>query len=201
MYYDTPEAYDFYPKCGPMTGYTQITVFGKNFIDMGFGKAKCIFNNTFFMNATVMENDIIKCDSPPLPEELGFLNKDASRAPWYNVSITLNGREMVTAESKFSYYVDPSIVQVTPSLGPAKGGTLSKIVGSGFAQEGVCNITVRYGPITQKPSKVSNIEVEVSSPEAEVPGSVVVSVSLNGQQFVRDVTLHFRDEENTFSYY
>ena len=31
---------------------------------MGFGKAKCIFNNTWVMNATVMEMDIIKCDSP-----------------------------------------------------------------------------------------------------------------------------------------
>ncbi len=71
LYYDTPEAYEFFPKCGPVTGFTQITVYGKNFIDMGFGKAKCIFNNTFFMNATVMENDLIKCDSPSLSDELG----------------------------------------------------------------------------------------------------------------------------------
>jgi hypothetical protein len=28
----------------------------------------------------------------------------------------------------------------------------------------------------------------------------VVSVSLNGQQFIRDKTLHYRDNENTFTY-
>ncbi len=62
-------------------------------------------------------------------------------------------------------------------------------------------MTVRYGPLTQKPTKISATELEVTSPEVEVPGAVVVSVSLNGQQFVRDQTLHFRDEENTFTYY
>ena len=34
-----------------------------------------------------------------------------------------------------------------------------------------------------------------------MPDAVVVSVSLNGQQFARDYTLHFRDQENTFTYY
>jgi hypothetical protein len=28
-----------------------------------------------------------------------------------------------------------------------------------------------------------------------------VSVALNGQQFVKDKTLHYRDIENTFTYY
>jgi len=41
----------------------------------------------------------------------------------------------------------------------------------------------------------------VTSPEVDVPDAVVVSVSLNGQQFVRDYTLHFRDQENTFTYF
>jgi hypothetical protein len=39
---------------------------------MGFGKAKCIFNLTYQMNATIMENDILKCDSPPLQAALGY---------------------------------------------------------------------------------------------------------------------------------
>jgi len=55
LYYETPEIYNITPTCGPVTGYTQITVFGKNFLDMGFGKVKCIFNLTYVMNATIME--------------------------------------------------------------------------------------------------------------------------------------------------
>lgn len=34
-----------------------------------------------------------------------------------------------------------------------------------------------------------------------MPDAVTVSVSLNGQQFINDRTLHFRDVENTFTYY
>lgn len=34
-----------------------------------------------------------------------------------------------------------------------------------------------------------------------VPDAVVVSVSGNGQQFIDDITMHFRDKENTFTYY
>lgn len=56
---------------------------------MGFGKVKCIFNNTIQMNATIMEEDIIMCDSPPLPASFGF----SDGIPWYNISITLNGKE------------------------------------------------------------------------------------------------------------
>ena len=41
----------------------------------------------------------------------------------------------------------------------------------------------------------------MTSPPARIPDSVVVSVSLNGQQFINDKSLHFRDYENTFTYY
>jgi hypothetical protein len=34
-----------------------------------------------------------------------------------------------------------------------------------------------------------------------VPDAVVVSIALNGQQFISDKTLHFRDVENTYTYY
>jgi hypothetical protein len=39
------------------------------------------------------------------------------------------------------------------------------------------------------------------SPPAAKSGSVVISASGNGQQYVNDITLHFRDSENTFEYY
>jgi hypothetical protein len=96
---------------------------------MGFGKIKCVFNNTHVMNATIMEEDIIKCDSPPLAE--GF--SDSVHAPWYNISITLNGMELTDSKLKFIYYVDPTIKSINPFLGPLRGNTTSKILGQGFA--------------------------------------------------------------------
>lgn len=200
LYYDTPELKSFYPTCGPVTGYTQITIEGKNFLDMGFGKAKCIFNNTYVMNATIMDSEVIKCDSPPLPE--GMFISNSTQAPWYNISITLNGRENSAVKGRFTYYIDPIFKSISPNLGPISGGTVSKIEGTGFAQDGVCNVTVRYGALTRKPTaQVIDTEITVTSPEVDVPDAVVVSVSLNGQQFVKDYTLHFRDQENTFTYF
>lgn len=95
------------------------------------------------MNATILEEDIIKCDSPPLSSSLG--DTDFIGVPWFNISITLNGKEITDSRQKFTYYIDPTIKSITPFLGPIRGGTHSKLRGEGFAQEGVCNMTVRYG--------------------------------------------------------
>jgi len=39
-----------------------------------------------------------------------------------------------------------------------------------------------------------------SSPRVNLPGSVVLATSGNGQNYANDITLHFRDKENTFTY-
>lgn len=68
LYYDTPgiSAGGVKPECGPFSGYTQLTIKGKNFSNMGFGKVKCVFNETITMNATILSEEEIKCDTPPL---------------------------------------------------------------------------------------------------------------------------------------
>ena len=43
------------PPCGPTYGYTQIVVKGKNFVNMGLNKAKCIFNGKKAMNVTIID--------------------------------------------------------------------------------------------------------------------------------------------------
>ena len=129
MYYESPEVVNIYPTCGPVTGYTQITVLGKNYINMGFDKVKCVYNGTIFMNATIIGSELILCDSPPLPPGSG----SDSTAPFYYVSVTLNGgKEVANSTMKFIYYIDPVIKSITPNRGPLRGGTISRLVGSGF---------------------------------------------------------------------
>jgi len=52
-----------------------------------------------------------------------------------------------------------------------------------------------------KPDFANATSMAVLSPQVNVSGAVVVSVSGNNQQFINDRTLHFRDKENTFEYY
>ena len=145
LYYESPVVTAMEPSCGPVTGYTQVTVKGRNFFNMGFGRAKCVFNNTIYMNATIMDETTIHCDSPMLDSEAQGAD---SKAPFYYLYVTLNGgKELSEQLRKFTYYWDQSIRSVLPNKGPLKGGTKSMIEGKGFRQEGACNVTVRYGAV------------------------------------------------------
>jgi len=59
---------------------------------------------------------------------------------------------------------------------------------------------VRYEQAHVVPFGVTANSLQIEAPQVNVSGAVVVSVSGNGQQFVNDRTLHYRDSENTFEY-
>ena len=145
------------------------------------------------MNATVVDKTKIYCDSPKLISENG--------AMWYNVSITTDGQYISKATANFTYYEDPVIQKVDPWLGPLTGNTPVVVSGKGFKNPGICDLKVRFGQYSQTPTGVTDKEMNTVSPKAHVPGQVLVSVSGNDQQYIDDITLHFRDKENTFEYY
>ena len=90
------------------------------------------------MNGTVMENDIIKCDSPPAHQWFQSENKH----PFFMVEITLDGVLYGGPAQKFSYYKESQMMSITPNMGPKRGGTEVKIKGFGFNQASVCNMTI-----------------------------------------------------------
>ena len=123
-YFADPEVVSVEPPCGPVEGFTQITVRGRNFLEQGFGKAKCIFNGTIYMNATVLDSNTVACDTPPLESIDG--------EQWYNVSVSLDGSYSSKASAIFRYYRQPILDQISPALGPISGDTLITVLGSGF---------------------------------------------------------------------
>lgn len=145
-----------------------------------------------------MEHDIIKCDSPPAT---GWYKQETKGPKFYMVEITLDGTLYGGPAQRFDYYKDPDMTGLTPGLGPIEGGTEISISGAGFRQQATCNMTVRFGNIYVKPLVFNDNEVRVRTPRVDVPDAVVVAVSPNGQQFTRDKTLRFKDNENTFWYY
>ena len=196
-YYDTPVIYFIEPTCGPTTGYTQITVYGKNF-PVGYSNhVKCLFNGGIKMNATVLNYNELKCDSPPLPNKPG---SEENSITSYDITILVDDDEAGPAQ-KFYYYKSPVISSISPIMGGINGDTTVKISGSGFAQPEACNITARFATYHAKPAIVEDNYIIIKSPEANYTGSVVVQVSLNGQQFGDDITYNYRDQQNTFYYY
>lgn len=122
LYYETPEVTSLDPECGPTYGYTQITVKGKNFVDMGFGKAKCVFNETM-MNATIIDEHTIKCSTPKLTLDQAAL---PAQYMHFDVKVTLNGHETSEGLVQFRYYPELEFSYVTDSdIGPMAGGTES----------------------------------------------------------------------------
>ena len=75
------------------------------------------------------------------------------------------------------------------------------MVGRGFRHENVCNLKIRYGALETTPDIVNNTVVKTVSPRVSVPDAVVLAPSGNGQNYGADLTLHYRDPENTFTYY
>ena len=197
-YYDTPVIHFIEPNCGPSTGYTQITVYGKNF-PVGYSNfVKCLFDGKIKTNATIMNYNELKCDSPPLPTDPGSEEKSVSS---YSLTILVNDENESGPKQEFYYYKSPIISGITPIMGGVEGDTTVKISGSGFNHPGACNITTRFSTYHSKPLLVEDNFMIVKSPPANYTGSVVVQVSLNGQQFGDDITYHFRDQQNTFYYY
>ena len=198
LYYDQPQVAKIEPTCGPEHGYTQITVFGKNFVDLGVGKVLCAFNRTVFMNATVMEPDIIKCDSPAAHQ---WFKAQDNAFIHFDVEVTLDGKVFGGPPQTFAYYKETQMTSIVPNMGPKKGGTQVIISGFGFQQAAVCNMTVRFGPIYASPTQVDMHQLKVRTPAVDVADAVVASIGMNGQQFIKDKTLYERDPENTFTFY
>ena len=197
-YYDTPVISHIEPMCGPERGYTQITVYGENFPVGESNDVKCIFNRSIRMNATVMDDHTIKCDSPSV---LNYDGVNENKVTSYPLELTLNGEDVNGPQQMFYYYKAPVVTGISPIFGPVNGGTTVNITGFDFLQKEACNITARFATYQVKPIHVEHNYMIVRSPTANLTGAVVVQVSLNGKQFEKDKTINYRDYLNTFYYY
>ena len=186
--YGTPMRFYFYspgevtritPTCGPRTGYTQLRVLGKDFIAINPNKVRCIFGNLEQTPATIISETEILCDSPSIYQK-------PYKQDIFNVTVTLNGETQAKSPSgqvNFAYYDFQSINSITPNFGPVTGKTLATIIGEGFKQKNVCNVTLRFGTVEFLPKSFNDTAIVLETPEMEVPGISVVQISLNGHDF------------------
>jgi len=115
-----------FPSCGPSTGGTQILLKGSSFTEKETGKAKCVFNETYYTNATVINEFALYCNTPELVLD------DYSNDLLYKVMVTLDGENYSDDFVIFNFYEDLTQTNISPWLGPMIGGTTVTISGTGF---------------------------------------------------------------------
>ena len=180
LYYEQPIIFDMSPTCGPTTGFTQIAVTGQNFIYTAPHKVYCIFGEDIWMDATVMDDKLLYCDSPSVLNNFGVNVNNTVSLP---VRVTFNGVDMVPTNRIFTYYTQPTELMVTPHWGPLEGGTQVTVVGNNFSF--YCNLTVRFSTNEVKGTYGGGNNITAMSPPVRCPNDVEVDVSLNGQQYTR----------------
>lgn len=190
------------PTCGPESGFTQIKVTGEHFVDLGNDLAQCVFNGTTRTNATVVSDTLIICDSPSLLDKQGYSKLGEGVVAMHALTVTLDGgKELSDGSAPFRYYREPTVVSASPALGPLKANTNVTLRGSGFGQPQACKRVVRLGHLQVDASSYTNDTITFEAPSVSQPGTTVVSVSLNGQQFTRQPAVHAPARSVTFDYY
>lgn len=60
---------------------------GANFAESKFGKARCVFNGTYWTNATIQDSQTLFCTTPAWGEGVD----DELEHMFYHVSVSLDG--------------------------------------------------------------------------------------------------------------
>ncbi len=133
QYYEHPVLRSLKPGGGPTAGRTTVTISGSGF--------------RTFANPIVLDEKGIRKYGPLCkfgPSRVPAEIRDDSTVICYstaslfeeivNVEVSLNGIDFTTSDPpvKFSYFVHPTILSITPTSGPFEGGNNVIIGGSGF---------------------------------------------------------------------
>jgi hypothetical protein len=149
------------PQAGPLGGGTLVTITGTNFT----GATVVDFGANPATNVTVVNDTTITADSP------------AGTAGNVPVSVIAPGGMSTTGSTapEFTYLAVPIVAAVSPANGPAVGGTLVTITGSGFTD--VTGVDFGTVPATVE-SVAGGITITAYAPAGT--GAVDVTVTAAG---------------------
>ncbi len=172
-YIATPAVTGLSPTSGPAAGGTLVTITGTNFT----GASVVDFGTNPATNLTVVSSTKITADSP-------------AGSGVVDVTVTTPGGTSGTSSADhFSYIAAPAVTALSPTTGPAGGGTLVTITGTNFTGASV----VDFGTIAATNlTVVSSTKITADSPA----GSGVVDVTVttpggtSGHLLRRSLQLH-----------
>ena len=131
------------PSQGPTAGGTSVTLTGMNF----GGASGVTFGGNAATNVTVVSATSITATTP------------AHAAGAVDVVVT-TGAGSFTASSAFNYIAPPAVTGISPNFGPAVGGTVVTVNGSGFTGA----TSVRFGGLAGSFTLTSDTQITATSP-------------------------------------
>jgi hypothetical protein len=154
---------EVYPSRGTLVGGTSIVVHGKGFLNST--SLACQFGDRI-SPAVHLNGSAIECRTPGSPAA-GVVVVEASN----------NGVDFSSGGAPFTYTGKVQVQDVIPRSGPAAGGTLVKLVGSGFLGGGV--LVCKFGQRVATAVVESDTELSCVAPEG-APGTTPLSLGLAG---------------------
>ncbi|MGZ0214397.1 MAG: IPT/TIG domain-containing protein, partial [Actinomycetales bacterium] len=179
-YYAAPRVSAFSPTSGPVSGNTNVTVYGSRF-DAGLAY-RCKFGGTednatgtslMTVPATFINTAVLECQSPL-----------SSSAGDHSLEISIDSHNFTIDAVPFTYYPQPVVTVLSPTGGPVSAGA-TFITVSGPAWSGGSDYRCKFGSLEVRSVHDAFGNLTCTSPPQESAGPMSVEVTMNGQQFSR----------------
>ena len=158
-YYPVPTVGSISPASGPATGGTVVTITGSGFN----GTSVVTFGGTAATSFTPTDDEHITATSP------------VGTGTVYVTVTTPGGTSTISDAGKFSYGAAPTVSDISPASGPAGGGTVVTLTGTGFTDA----TAVKFGNTAGTILTVADANIIVTSP-LHSAGTVHVTVTTPG---------------------
>jgi hypothetical protein len=172
-YVPLPSLASLTPHRGPTAGGTEVLVAGDGF-QPGL---KLLVGGLEATGVVVQGPTLLSCVTPP--GHPGLADAEV-RNP--------DGQNSVMAGA-FTYDPPPSITRITPSSGPATGGTVAVLAGGSFME----GVTVKVGSVTASSRLVATDQVVVRLPPGVVGFADVTVENPDGQRATAQRLFQYRD--------
>ena len=159
------------PDKAPVRGGVEILVHGRGFAS----GLTCVFDEVA-TPAQYLSEDLLACVAPA----------SSKSGP---VPLTLKARDLAVAAAPFTYVDDVEITATAPKAGPLAGGTLIRVMGSGF--ENTTWLGCRFGGLLTAASYVNEEELRCATPPASRRSRVPVEITIDGAHFASAADARF----------
>ena len=184
-YYAAPRVSRLSPLVGPARGGTSVRVYGAHLTGGENRTRFCRFGHLPVVPAVVVSESSLVCVTPRVPSGV--------EGP-VSFELTLNLQNFTTDETNFTYHAPVAVSQLSPSTGPAAGGSLIALTGAFSDLGSTYNCSFAPNEPLLPATRLSHETLLCASTPLAV-GNYYLSVTLNGVDFSEDTPADEDDDE------